>query len=183
MAPNGRVILTTSGTHDPEQKTGMPAPRHADAMRLAHLDRDPELDPKAGLAGRCAYSTSKLCNLMTVRELAKRTPDRPDLSLIAFDPGFVPGTGLARDYPAPVDWLFRRVLPLVIRGAHASRPGVSGETLADHATAPGYAGRRGEYWAVHRLKPTLKTPSALARDEAACAKLWDDSAALIGLAG
>lgn len=181
MAPNGRVILTTSGTHDPEQRTGMPAPHHADAMRLARPDRDPELDSKVGLAGRRAYSTSKLCNLMTVRELAKRTPDRPDLALIAFDPGFVPGTGLARDYPAPVDWLFRRVLPLVVRGAHVSRPNVSGEALADHATGPGYAGRRGEYWAVHALKPTLKTPSAIARDEEACAKLWDDSATLVGL--
>lgn len=103
MAPGGRVILTSSGTHDPEQKTGMPPPRHADAELLAHPERDPHADPKPGVAGRRAYSSSKLCNLMTVRELARRTPERPDLAVIAFDPAFVPGTGLARDYGAALD--------------------------------------------------------------------------------
>jgi protochlorophyllide reductase len=181
MAANSRVILTTSGTHDPDQKTGMPPPNHADAERLAHPERDPQLDPKQGKAGRRAYTASKLCNLMTVRDLARRTPDRADLSLIAFDPGFVPGTGLARDYGAALDWAFRRVFPLVIRGAHVSTPAVSGAALASLATDPAYAGRRGEYWAVHAKRLTLTTPSALARDDAACAKLWGDSARLVGL--
>lgn len=182
MAPGGRVILTSSGTHDPLQKTGMPPPRHADAMRLAHPDRDPAADAKPGVAGRRAYSTSKLCNLMTIRELARRETERPGLALIAFDPAFVPGTGLAREYGRALDWVFRTVLPIVVRGDHVSTPAISGRALASLATDPGYAGRRGEYWSVRGKRLTPATPSELARDDAACARLWDDSARLVGLA-
>ncbi len=180
MAQHGRIVLTASGTHDPDEKTGMPPPRHADAARLARPETDPERDPKAGLAGRRAYSASKLCNVMTVRELAKRTvATRPDLSIMAFDPGFTPGTGLARDYPGPASWLFRHVLPLVVRGERVSTPSNSGELLATMATASAYGASRGGYFAV-RGKTLLEIqPSRLARDDAACAKLWDDSEALL----
>lgn len=184
MASNGRVILTSSGTHDPAMKTGIPGPRHAEADLLAHPERDPRVDAKPGVAGRRAYSSSKLCNLMTVRELARRTAaDRPDLTLLAFDPGFVPGTGLARDYGAVLDTVFRRMLPLVVRGEGVSRAPVSGRALADLATEPRYAGGRAAYWSMRRRIPVEWRPSALARDDAACAKLWDDSARLVGLEG
>ena len=39
LAPGARVVLTTSGTHDPAEKTGVPAPRHAKAEWLAHPER------------------------------------------------------------------------------------------------------------------------------------------------
>ena len=180
MARNGRIILTSSGTHDPEEKTGMPPPRHADARRLAHPETDPDRDPSPGAAGRRAYSTSKLCNVMTARELAKRTaPLRPDLSIIAFDPGFTPGTGLARDYPGIASFLFRHVLPLVVRGSRVSTPANSGRLLAELATDVAYGAFRGGYFAV-RGKTLLEVPpSVLARDDAACARLWDDSEALL----
>lgn len=177
----GRIILTSSGTHDPDQGTGMPAPRHADAQRLAFPDRDPELDVKPGLAGRRAYSTSKLCNVMTVRELARRSAHRHDLSIMAFDPGFVPGTGLARSYGPVADWLFRNVLPVVIRGGHVSSAPISGDALAGLATDQRYAGGRGLYWSMDHRRPILREPSALARNDAACAALWDDSAGLVGI--
>ncbi len=181
MAQAGRIILTSSGTHDPERETGMPAPRHADAGRLAFPDRDPDLDRRPGLAGRRAYSTSKLCNLMTVRELARRSSDRPDLSVLAFDPGFVPGTGLARSYGPFADWLFRNILPIVIRGGHVSTAQISGRALAGLATDAGFAGGRGLYWSMDHRRPILREPSTLARDDAACAALWEESAALVGI--
>jgi NAD(P)-dependent dehydrogenase (short-subunit alcohol dehydrogenase family) len=181
MAQRGRVILTSSGTHDPVLKTGMPAPRHARAEWLAHPERDPQHDGSAGTAGRRAYSASKLCNVMTIREAAVRWQDRQDLTLLAFDPGFVPGTGLARAYPAPLAWAFRHVLPLVVRGDHVSRAPISGRALAELATAPAYAGGRGVYWSMQARIPIDRTPSMLARDPAAAAALWDDSAALVRL--
>lgn len=182
LAPGARVILTSSGTHDPAMKTGMPAPNHADAELLAYPDRDPARDANAGTAGRRAYSTSKLCNLMTIRELAKRTPDRPDLTILAFDPGFCPGTGLASDYGPVINMIFRHVLPLVVRGPGVSDPVTSGKALAALATAPDFAGGRGIYWSMHHRQPIDRTPSRLAQNDMACAKLWDDSAALVGLA-
>lgn len=180
MARGGRIILTASGTHDPEMKTGVPAPRHADARRLAWPATDPDLDTNVATAGRRAYSTSKLCNVMTARELAKRTTaTRPDLSIMAFDPGFTPGTGLARDYPGAASFLFRHILPLVVRGERVSTPANSGGLLAGMATGADYAASRGGYFAVRGKALLGVPPSALARDEAACARLWADSEALL----
>jgi NAD(P)-dependent dehydrogenase (short-subunit alcohol dehydrogenase family) len=182
MAQNGRIIITASGTHDPAAKTGMPAPRHADAQSLAFPDTDTTRKDSAAVEGRRAYSTSKLCNVMTARELAVRTVvERPDVSIMSLDPAFVPGTGLARDYPAWASWLFRNILPLVVRGEGVSTPPVSGRLLADLALEPAYAGQRGDYWSVRHKQLKNIAPSVLARDDAACAKLWNDSAALVGL--
>lgn len=182
MAHGGRIVITGSGTHDPTKKTGIPAPRHADAMMLAYPDRDPRRDANAGTAGRRAYSSSKLANIMTARELAARTStDRPDLSILSFDPGFVPGTGLARDYGAVADFLFKSVLPLLIRfGRNVSTMPISGKALADLATDPALGGERGTYWSMQNRKPERIAASELARDDAACAKLWDESAVLVG---
>ncbi|MBY0304461.1 MAG: SDR family NAD(P)-dependent oxidoreductase [Sphingomonas sp.] len=181
IATNGRIILTSSGTHDPDRSTGIPPPRHAKAEWLAFPDRDPAADPSPGLAGRRAYSTSKLCNLMTIRELARRSGHRPDLTMLAFDPGFVPGTGLARDYGPMIRWLFRRILPIVVRGENVSTAKASGRALAALATESGFAGGRGLYWSMTRRRPVVRTPSTLARDDAACAALWEESAPLVGL--
>ncbi len=183
MAPGGRIILTSSGTHDPDMKTGMPAPRHADATRLAFPERDPTRDARDGTAGRRAYSASKLCNLMTARELAVRLADDPrELMVAAFDPAFTPGTGLARDYPAWADWLFRRLLPVMVRGPHVSTPACSGGWLAALVTDAAYAASRGDYWSVRRKRLVPAVPSQLARDSDSARRLWDDSAALVGLA-
>lgn len=182
VTPNGRIILTSSGTHDPAQDTGIPPPRHADARLLAFPERDADRDPSPGRAGRRAYAASKLCNLMTIRELAKRTGDRSDLAILAFDPGFVPGTGLARSYGSVINWIFRNILPLVVRGGHVSTAAISGRALAAMATAPDYATGRGIYWSMDHRQLIVRAPSTLAQDDAACAALWDDSASIIGLA-
>jgi NAD(P)-dependent dehydrogenase (short-subunit alcohol dehydrogenase family) len=182
MAKDGRIVLTASGTHDPAQKTGMPPPQHADAFQLATPATDPARDASAGTAGRRAYAASKLCNVMTARECAVRhKADRPDLMVASFDPGFVPGTGLVRDYPAPISWAFRNVLPLLLRSDRVSTPEVSGALLADLVLLAPYASTRGDYWSVRQRQLKLVEPSLLARDAAACTKLWDDSAKLVGL--
>ncbi len=183
MAPGGRIILTASGTHDPAEKTGLPPPRHIDPARLAWPHQDPDLDRRRITRGQRAYTTSKLANVMTVRELARRTEEtRPDLSVIAMDPGFTPGTGLARDYPGPSGLIFRVLLPhLVRRTDRVSTPENSGRLLAALATEPRLAGLRGRYLAVRREDLVDVPPSAVAHDADLSAKLWDCSARLVGL--
>jgi NAD(P)-dependent dehydrogenase (short-subunit alcohol dehydrogenase family) len=183
LAQGARVILTSSGTHDPDEKTGLTPPRHAEADLLAHPDKDPGREASAMSAGRHAYTASKLCNVMTARELAKRlAQDRPDVMTAAFDPGFTPGTGLARGYPGPVGFIFRYLLPLFVRrGPRVSTPDNSGRLLAELATLPAFSSARGSYFAVHGTSAPDKAPSTLARNDAACAKLWDDSARLVGV--
>jgi len=180
MAHGGRIVLTSSGTHDPAEKTGLPPPRHVDAAKLAWPHQDPDLDRGRMTRGRRAYTTSKLANIMTVLELARRVDDEAGLSIAALDPGFTPGTGLARDYPGPGGLIFRWLLPrLVRRTERVSTPAISGRLLARLATDPAYAGLRGSYLAVRSGELVEARPSAVAYDEHLAARLWDNSACLV----
>jgi hypothetical protein len=57
----------------------------------------------------------------------------------------------------------------------------SGQFLADLAVNDRYANSHGSYWAVRGKHLLEIDPSVLARDDAACAALWEDSAKLVGL--
>lgn len=179
LAPGARVILTGSGTHDPAEKTPVTPPVHANADWLAHPETDPQPAASERKAMFRAYSTSKLCNIMTAREFAKR---RPDLGAMSFDPGYVPHTGLGRDNPKIIAWLVSMIVPLLMPRDRSSSIARSGECLAALATQPRYAASHGSYWSVRG--PVLRDlpPSEVARDDAACLRLWDDSARLVGLA-
>ena len=179
LAPQARIILTSSATHDPALQTSMPAPLHADARMLALPETDPQRDRDPAKAVRRAYSSSKLANVMTALELSRRlAAERPDVAIMAFDPGFTPGTGLARDYPGPVDLLFRHLLRFFVRGDHVSTPALSGACLAALVTDAEFDGARGTYFSVRAKIMRQAAPSVLARDASALAKLWDDSAGL-----
>jgi NAD(P)-dependent dehydrogenase (short-subunit alcohol dehydrogenase family) len=178
LAPDARVILTGSGTHDPAEKSIVTPPRHAEADWLAFPDRDPNPEKAARNAGFRAYSSSKLCNIMTARELAVR---HPALSTMAFDPGYVPGTRLGRDNPAWIAWLAGKIIPLTMKRDRTSTVAASGRAHADLALSADHASERGTYWAMRGGRCIAMSPSALAQNAAACAKLWDDSARLVGL--
>ncbi|MBX9884129.1 MAG: SDR family NAD(P)-dependent oxidoreductase [Novosphingobium sp.] len=178
LAAGARVIFTGSGTHDPAEKTPVTPPVHADADRLAHPETDPTAEKGVRQACFRAYSTSKLCNIMTAREAPRRLPG---IAVLAFDPGYVPHTGLMRDNGRVIAAILSRVLPFLMKGDRTSTIARSGQFLADLATSARYAGARGAYWSVRGPALLAIEPSDLARDDAACARLWDDSARLVGL--
>ncbi len=91
----GRIVIVGSGTHDPARRTGMPAPR-LDAPAI--VARPAEVPSPQ--AGRTAYTTSKLHCVLVAGALARelRAAGR-DIHVCTFDPGLMPGTGLAREYP------------------------------------------------------------------------------------
>jgi len=178
LAAGARVIFTGSGTHDPAEKTPVTPPVHADAVRLAHPETDPTAEKGVRQACFRAYSTSKLCNIMTAREAPRRIAG---IDVLAFDPGYVPHTGLGRDNGRVIATLVGYILPLLMKRDRSSTIPRSGQFLADLAIDPRYAGARGEYWSVRGSDLLRIEPSALARDDAACARLWDDSARLVGL--
>jgi NAD(P)-dependent dehydrogenase (short-subunit alcohol dehydrogenase family) len=94
MAHPARIVVVSSGTHDPTKHTGMPDPNYTSAADLAH----PRADESA--EGRRRYTTSKLCNLLFTHELDRRLGHGGQgVTVNAFDPGLMPGSGLARDYP------------------------------------------------------------------------------------
>ncbi|WP_285709365.1 SDR family NAD(P)-dependent oxidoreductase [Erythrobacter oryzae] len=179
LPAGARVVLTGSGTHDPAEKTPVTPPDHADARRLAFPETDPALPQSARKQAFRAYSSSKLANIMTARHLARL---RSDLSVMAYDPGYVPWTGLGRANGRVIAAIASLVVPRLMAGDRSSTVALSGGFLADLATAPAYRREQGSYWSVRNPALVRIEPSALAQDDAAAAKLWDDSLALLGLA-
>ena len=108
-----RIVVVTSGVHDPNLRTGMPKAAVTDFATLAATG-----GPSTGeFNGRLAYVNSKLCNLWFTYELSRRleaahvSNNECSITVNAFDPGLVPGSGLARDYPAVLRFVWDRILP------------------------------------------------------------------------
>jgi NAD(P)-dependent dehydrogenase (short-subunit alcohol dehydrogenase family) len=178
----GTIVFTASGTHDPAEKTPIPAPNHGNAEWLAYPERDPHVDQRPTIAGLRAYSSSKLCNVMTARTLATH-PDvlARGLSVFAYDPGLTPGTGLTRAAPFVLRKLIWPLLPFIqpFSGGMNSLAD-AGRGLAD--LSDGTISRKtSTYCALRKGKPTWPSPSTVAQDDAACVRLWRDSAAMTGL--
>lgn len=162
-----RVLVVASGTHDPAQRTGMPEPRLASAEEMAHPGPETE---DVSLAGRRRYTTSKLCNVLFAYELARRAPE---LTVVAFDPGLMPGSGLARDYAGWQQLAWKYVLPLLrFFQPNVNTTEASGAALARLAMEPVESGT---YYEGRRAIRS----SGQSYDEAAARALWDESQALV----
>jgi NAD(P)-dependent dehydrogenase (short-subunit alcohol dehydrogenase family) len=176
VAKGGRIVLTTSDTHDP--KIFRSAPTRLDVRRWAQAPGSPA----------SAYAASKLGNLLTAEAIAT-LPDTAErqITTIAFNPGLTGGTGLSRAFPAalrsamvalrPVFILLSRLRPEL----YMNTPEHAGDILAqlaDGTLAPP-AGRI--YASLVRGQLAFPDPSALAQDPAAREELWRESADLTGL--
>ncbi len=186
LEPPARIVFVASGTHDPAQRTGIPVPRYTSARELA------QPTPSAGESERTAglrrYSTSKLCNVLCTYELARRlesegrsTPEHP-ITVNAFDPGAVPGTGLTRDWnpfvKRALDVLGPLLLPFArLIGVHANSAPRAGEALARLVLDPALERVTGKYFAGRK-----ETRSSEESYDAGKAKeLFDSSAELVRL--
>lgn len=173
LAQPARIVIVSSDTHDPRRSTGMPAPHYTSAAELA--------SPAAEIAtsatdGRRRYTTSKLCNVLFAYELDRRLDEgRRGIAVNAFNPGLMPGSGLARDYGAlqRAAWRFvmpaMRVLPQV-RGTKQS-----GRHLAMLTVDPAYEGVTGLYF--DGLRPIRSSVDSYDLENAR--DLWETSEQLI----
>jgi NAD(P)-dependent dehydrogenase (short-subunit alcohol dehydrogenase family) len=144
----GRVVTTASNAH----KSG----------RLV-LD---DLQSEKSYSAR-AYGTSKLCNVLFTRELARRAPE---LRANCFHPGVV-RTGFAQGE----DGVWKVVAKL---GAPFFRPPERGaRSLVWLALSDDAAALTGEYIVDEKIVP----PSAQALDDTLARRLWERSAQLVGL--
>ena len=175
MADGGRIVITTSDTHDPSK---MPlAPKTLDPQSLAH--------PTGGTYRAVRpYAASKLCNLLTARSFAAQDDvNERHIEVIAYNPGFTPGTGLGGGQPAFLGALrpLFQFISLLLPQLYMATPQQSGELLAKLAlgqiTPP-----PGRVYASHvRGKLTFPDPSKLAQSDEARDLLWRESAAMVGL--
>lgn len=125
-----RIVITVSDTHfgDFRHNLGMvPGPVWRAPEVLARTGAFAR--PETAAAGRTAYSTSKLAALHLVHEYARRLP--PGIDAVAYNPGFVPGTGLARDAGAAARFAMRWLLPAMTLTPFATSPRLAGQHLAD----------------------------------------------------
>ncbi len=129
-----------------------------------------------------AYKDSKLCNMITVQEMAKRFP-REKLICNSLYPGCVANTKLFRDTP----WIFRKLFPIfqrfITRGYVSER--LAGERVALIATGKEFS-QSGVHWSWgNRQKSGRQAFSQNLSDRIidpyTSKKLWELSKSLVGL--
>src|SRR5581483_9460160 len=183
VAP-ARVVVVASGTHDPAQRTGFPTPKYRGARGPVEPDRETIDTEGITKAGQRAYSTSKLCNILFTYGLAERLRrDRPGVTAVAYDPGFTPGTGLARQYGRAMRFLFGTVgpalVPLMKPFIHVQTVPQAGAALARLAIDSDVDGITGVYYAGRRQ--SRSSDASYERDTQE--ELFVDSAELVRLGG
>lgn len=148
LAPGARLVLIGSGTLDPDdrgaRRFGFRGGLYTDARRLADGAGDLTVGERQRALDR--YATSKLCNLLAMDAIARRAP-AARLAAFAFDPGLMPGTGLARDRGA-LSRLAWQTLARALPGSSSARR--SGAALAWLVTDPSLAGTSGRYFDFRR---------------------------------
>ncbi len=138
VVPGGVVVTTASGTHDPGDRLARRFGFRGGFFPSAAAVAKGDLDPAAsiGQQGMDRYATSKLCNILMTKEMARRVPaDR--VRFVAYDPGLMPGTGLARDRSALERFGWSYLMPAmrwIFPGVSSARQ--SATTLADLLLKP-----------------------------------------------
>lgn len=167
-----RVAFIGSGTLDPDKREarmfGFRGGLYSSARELAAGEGYPPGDVRQ--QGRDRYATSKLCNLLTTRALARR-----GVRAFSFDPGLMPGTGLARTMSAVerAAWgSVMRVLSYVMPGASTTgRSAAALEWALENANA-------GDYVDFHAKRVPMPK---VALNEQHSEELYTGSLALLGI--
>ncbi|QEH42428.1 SDR family NAD(P)-dependent oxidoreductase [Chitinophaga sp. XS-30] len=180
LAKGGKIVITTSDSHDPE--IIFFGPKTLDLEELAYPD---ENSPK----GMRFYATTKLCNLLTARSLsAISLKDDSGISVIAYNPGLTGDTSLMGKQSAfikillpvfirPLFYVVSMFKPAFFMGT-AKR---SGEALAELALGKVTLPTDKIYASLVRGKLTFPNPSQLAQDNNTRDLLWKESAKMAGL--
>jgi NAD(P)-dependent dehydrogenase (short-subunit alcohol dehydrogenase family) len=175
LAKNATVVITTSDVHDP--KMNPLGPKELDPETLAH----PEDKGRGFIPGFRAYSSSKLCDLLTARAFEASTDAQMNgIRVVAYNPGLTPDTSLYRAWP----WWGK----LMMAAASAVRPlagintiGQAGNAIADLGLGTIVPPTGRIYASLVKGKLTWPDPSELAQSDTAMKELWVESAHMVGL--
>jgi protochlorophyllide reductase len=181
-----RLIILGTVTHNPDELGGKipPRPDLGDFKGFEAGFKAPYtmIDGKKFEPVK-AYKDSKVCNVLTMRELHRRYHDSTGITFTSLYPGCVAETPLFRNhYP-----LFQKIFPLFqkyITGGYVSQE-LSGERVAAVVADPEYK-QSGAYWSWgNRQKKDRKSfvqrVSPQARDDENAKRMWDLSEKLVGL--
>lgn len=188
LTKSARITVVASGVHDPTElakvpsSSSMPVPAWNSTAALAKGELGPAAvnDDERADRGR-RYSTTKLANMYFTYGLASRLPE--GITVNAFDPGLMPGTGLAREYTGVMkfmwDFVMPKILPLlrllIVKNIHT--PQESGSALARLITDPALATTHGKYFeGLKEIRSSVDSYNKNNADE-----LWQSSAVLTGI--
>ena len=187
-ASDKRLVILGTVTANPKELGGkipIPAPPDlGDLEGMAAGFKDPVtmINGKKFKPGK-AYKDSKLCNVLTMRELHRRYHQSSGVVFSSLYPGCVADTPLFRNhYP-----LFQKIFPLFqknITKGYVSQA-LAGDRVAQVAADAGFQESGAYYSWGNRQQPNRKSfvqeVSNEALDEAKAKKLWDLSSELVGL--
>lgn len=179
LTPTARTVVVSSGAHDPDQKWPGLTPHYTGAEEVARPDEAAQKE--RGIGGRDRYATSKVANVLwtyaLVRRLEKAASQR---TVVSFDPGAMPTTGLTRHAP----YLEKKIInslglvsASVMRrlwreNVHSAEE--SGESLAWVAALE--RGTSGVYYEGRIVKGS----SVVSRDEGKQEELWEWTVKFVG---
>lgn len=173
LTPPARIVVVSSGTHDPAKFTGMPDPAYTTAAEVARPGDATAHD------GRRRYTTSKLCNMLFAYELDRRLGQGArGITVTAFDPGLMPGSGLAREYGPVLKLVWRYVFQLLRVLPNVNSVATSGRRLAALVHDARFEGVTGTYY--ERERPIRSSTDSY--DAAKALDLWVTSERLVATA-
>lgn len=182
-----RMIILGTVTHNPDELGGKIPPRpdlgnfegfEAGFKNPITMANGKEFEPVK------AYKDSKVCNVLTMRELDRRFHKSTGITFTSLYPGCVADTPLFRNhYP-----LFQKIFPWFqknITGGYVSQE-LAGERVAMVVADPEYK-QSGAYWSWGNRqkkdgKSFVQKVSPQARDDVKGERMWDLSLKLVGLA-
>ncbi len=181
-----RLIILGTVTHNPDELGGKIPPRpdlgNLEGFAAGFKEPISMIDGKDFEPVK-AYKDSKVCNVLTMRELHRRYHDWTGITFTSLYPGCVAETPLFRNhYP-----LFQTIFPLFqkyITGGYVSQE-LAGERLAAVVADPEYK-QSGAYWSWgNRQKKDRKSfvqkVSPQAQDDEKAERLWQLSTNLVGV--
>jgi NAD(P)-dependent dehydrogenase (short-subunit alcohol dehydrogenase family) len=142
----------------------------SDAHKAGRLDFD-DLQFEDGYSVSRAYGTSKLCNILFTRELAKRLGDT-GVTANCLHPGFVGTRFGLNNAKGPLMRGLQRVIMMF-----GITPEEGAKTIIHLASSPDVATISGKYF----YKCKIEEPTPAAQNDATAARLWEVSAKLAGV--
>lgn len=186
-AEHPRLVVLGTVTHNPNELGGKipPQPNLGNLDGLAAGFKAPYsmIDGKKFEPVK-AYKDSKVCNILTMRELHRRYHDSTGIVFSSLYPGCVATTALFRNHYKLFQYLFPR-FQKYITGGYVSEE-LAGDRVAAVMADPEF-GESGAYWSWgNRQKQGRgayqQQVSNEASDDAKAERLWELSAQLVGLA-
>lgn len=184
-APDKRMVILGTVTHNPDELGGKIPPRpdlgNFEGFVAGFKDPITMIDGKKFEPVK-AYKDSKVCNVLTMRELHRRYHESTGITFTSLYPGCVADTPLFRNhYP-----LFQKLFPWFqknVTGGYVSQD-LAGERVAMVVADPEYK-QSGAYWSWGNRqkkdgKSFVQKVSPQARDDEKGEKMWILSQKLVG---